>query len=237
MTRNEKAGEKYLIKQWEKKSSLKKIGDFASANTNTTTKRNLHVKTRNWKMKLIVIKKYCTHSQRKKLTQIKTQIAQQREKMFGKAVSGVCSDMRALHSTHREREIDREWKTDREKEKERERQWGWGGIERSEWRAKKEDRINVGRAHTTAGKPDRSFFFSPFSLQLYLSLPLQALFLSIASECASAKLSPPIWHRVPERSANTHAWRAEWEGGRKIGRGRIDEATAWGGWCIEGETV
>lgn len=68
----------------------------------------------------------------KKHTQINTQIPQQREKMFGKAVSGVCSDMRALHSTHREREIDREWEIDREKERETER-----GVERSEWRAQK----------------------------------------------------------------------------------------------------
>lgn len=53
--------------------------------------------------------------------------------------------------------------------------------------------------------PIEASFFPLFPLQLYLSLPLHALFLSIASECASAKLSPPIWHRVPDRSANTHA--------------------------------
>lgn len=43
---------------------------------------------------------------------------------------------------------------------------------RREKKAKQEERINVGRVCTTAGKPECSFFFPPFSLQLCLSLPL-----------------------------------------------------------------
>lgn len=148
--------------------------------------------------------------------------------MFGKAVSGVCSDMRALHSTHREREIDREWEIDREKERETER-----GVERSEWRAQKKKKQRTEsmleeRVRPLAN-PIEASFFPLFPLQLYLSLPLHARFLSIASECASAKLSPPIWHRVPDRSANTHAWRAEWEGGRDGGRVKETEREQGGG--------
>ncbi len=143
--------------------------------------------------------------------------------MFGKAVSGVCSDLRALHSTHREREIDREWEIDREKERETER-----GVERREWRAQKNERSEsmLEEPGRPLANPIEASFFPLFPLQLYLSLPLHALFLSIASECASTKLSPPIWHRVPDRSANTHAWRAEWEGGRE---GERDGARERGG--------
>lgn len=59
---------------------------------------------------------------------------------------------------------------------ERERE-SWTRGERTEEKKKKkktkqEDRINVGRVCTTAGKPECSFFFPPLSLQLCLSLSL-----------------------------------------------------------------
>lgn len=59
---------------------------------------------------------------------------------------------------------------------ERERESWTRGVRTEEKKKKKktkqEDRINVGRVCTTAGKPECSFFFPPLSLQLCLSLSL-----------------------------------------------------------------
>ncbi len=139
--------------------------------------------------------------------------------MFGKAVSGVCSDLRALHSTHREREIDREWEIDREKERETER-----GVERREWRAqkKREKRINVGRAWTTAGKPDRSFFFPPFSSPT-LSLSSSPCSFPIHCLRVCQHEAEPTYLAPGARSLSQYARLKGWMGGRQGGWKRRSE--------------
>lgn len=99
---------------------------------------------------------------------------------------------------------------------ERERESWTRGVrteeKRKEKKQKQEDRINVGRVCTTAGKPECSFFFPPLSLQLCLSLPLHFSFSNHwLSLCQHAE-GPPIWHWVSNSPANTHAPSAEREG-------------------------
>lgn len=141
----------------------------------------------------------------KKRAQINTQIPQQREKNVWQS-SKWCLFRYACSAFDTQRARDRQRMGDRQRERERDRE---GGIEERMESAKKkknertksmlEERVRP------LANPIEASFFPLFPLQLYLSLPLHALFLSIASECASAKLSPPIWHRVPDRSANTYA--------------------------------
>ncbi len=98
----------------------------------------------------------------KKRTQINTQIPQQREKNVWQS-SKWCLFRYACSAFDTQRARDRQRMGDRQRERERDRE----GVERREWRVqkkkKRENQINVGRARSTAGKPDRSFFFSPFS--------------------------------------------------------------------------
>lgn len=83
---------------------------------------------------------------------------QQQQKKLGKAAPAIGSILQDLHKTHREgeRELDK------------------GGADGGEEKKKQkqEDRINVGRVCTAAGKPECCFFFPSLSLQLCPSLSL-----------------------------------------------------------------
>lgn len=79
--------------------------------------------------------------------------------MVGKAARAIGSILICIRLTERERgSWTRGVQTEEKKKKKKTK--------------KQEDRINVGRLCTTAGKPECSFFFPPLSLQLCLSLSL-----------------------------------------------------------------
>ncbi len=168
----------------------------------------------------------------KKRTQINTQIPQQREKNVWQS-SKWCLFRYACSAFDTQRARDRQRMGDRQRERERDREGGREeGMESAKKKKNERTKSMLEERVRPLANPIEASFFPLFPLQLYLSLPLHALFLSIASECASAKLSPPIWHRVPDRSANTYAWRAEWEGGRDGGRVKETERER-----ARGETV
>ncbi len=144
---------------------------------------------------------------------------QQREKNVWQS-SKWCLFRSACSAFDTQRARDRQRMRDRQRERERDREGG--REERMESAKKREKRINVGRAWTTAGKPDRSFFFPPFSSPT-LSLSSSPCSFPIHCLRVCQHEAEPTYLAPGARSLSQYARLKGWMGGREGGWKRRSE--------------